>query len=432
MPKPVTKITALIALIAIALIAACGTDDTTNTSAQPSAPYNSATTTLEEILERTRSALNEVTSYQSRGTMIVKSSSDDPSEGGTGEISTAWQSPDRHRMTMEGVDYDSGDPVGNEILTIGNQQFFNLNWPTDETEWHEMAPIDTSVRVHPAEKPLLYLLDNTDIELLSPDKILEDGSRAIELKINQAPTSPETFGPELIDQAVYHIVLIDPTTFLFIHQTTVAVIEFEDRGSKNGVQYTELKRIDQQFTYEFFDYNVPLTIEAPNNYQPWQGPRPGVDPTPTQPAHTPTPFSEFGCYERETAWPGCGLRTEAEVREMLTLFPSEALIVVDEDTVVTIATDAIPNINWPADAFIWHIPTASVAMACYTHESPKGETTNGETANPPYPLRLHGTRVDGLNAEGGERLTTALKNDALMAQILSKAGTAEVDCSFIR
>lgn len=51
-------------------------------------------------------------------------------------------------------------------------------------------------------------------------------------------------------------------------QTSVIVIEFEDRNTINGFQFTEPKRIDQQLTYEFYDYNQPRTIKPPENYKP--------------------------------------------------------------------------------------------------------------------------------------------------------------------
>lgn len=380
---------------------------------------------LVQILERTREAMREVTSYKTRGRIKVESSSDNPDDGGTGDLFTAWQSPDRFQTIMESTDSDDGVFDRNVILQVGNLRFFG----DGSNEWQEMMPLTDSEGTNPGSNPLLTLLDLENIELTSVDYALDNGSNAYRLEIDQLPPArdiPDGQPPSPIkNEPIHHMLLIDQETFRLVHQTTNYILEFETTKSFNRVRSTEFITITQELTYEFYDYNEHVVIEIPSDYKEWVAPAATAKNDPPDP--TPTAYVTRNiCSNPETAWPGCGMRNEVDVREMLLKFPADAILGVDEDVVIVFASDLLPNVEWPADAFIVHIPTATVAELCYTRQS-----LNGETANPPYPLRLWGTHMNTMSQEGSTRLNRVLSDELVMEEIRTRAGKVQLDCEFI-
>lgn len=93
-----------------------------------------STATLEEILSRTRTAMDEITSYKTRGTVRVEGMNED--DGGSGEYFTAWQAPDRFMFRTEGRDRDSVELQVMEFRTIGTRSFVG----NPGEEWQEMQP----------------------------------------------------------------------------------------------------------------------------------------------------------------------------------------------------------------------------------------------------------------------------------------------------
>lgn len=282
--------TYLLTVPILVLVAGCGSQNSSN-SPDFIDPFDPATATLEEILERTKAAGDEITSYKTRGTVVVETSSDDPDEGGTGELLTEWQSPDRYRVTMKGTDPLTELASGNVILNVGTQSFYNVEWPTNESSWIEMTPRTSPDPSINGAYPTSYLFETGDVELVDSTATADYGSAAFEITI-QLPSPKEGQGgnqsEEFISQTINHHLTISTESFLVIEHGLDATLKFEDHGSINRVEYTEEKTVRQELTYNFYDHNEPVSIEIPENYQPWQNP----DLVPeTAPPHTPTPIS---------------------------------------------------------------------------------------------------------------------------------------------
>ena len=392
-----------------------------------SQPLDPATATLDQILERTRAAMGEVTSYRSRGTVLVETSNEDPDYGGRGEIFTAWQSPDRYRMITESSDPDSGELIRVEILKIGKRNYFRGG----ESDWIEMDPQLESEGRSLSSDPLLYLLDFEDIELESADEILEDGSRAYRLDIDEHRVTPGSQEGEprgaIIDMQLRHVLLIDRATYRYVSLTTSGSIKSESYSTINGVRSLEILQVNSVYTFEYYDYNEPVVIEPPTDSNPRGGSTGGGNENIARPAATPTAYPQYNCSEPSASWPGCGIRTAADVEAMLAAFPDNAKIVVDEDVVITFAFAGPPHVDWPADVSIWHVPSASVARLCYTTEPLQGETTT--SPEPVY--RLLGSVVSGKSMAASERLQQIMDDVNLAKEIRSRMGRVEVQCAFI-
>jgi len=110
-------------IAATSLVVSCSSDspDYDEADQTPFPPLDPASATLEQILERTRIAMGEITSYQTRGTMVITGRT--PDDGGSGDYFTAWQAPDRFMFRTEGVDPDSGENQFMEFRTIGIRSF---------------------------------------------------------------------------------------------------------------------------------------------------------------------------------------------------------------------------------------------------------------------------------------------------------------------
>jgi len=286
MRKPIALML-LVSMLSLAVaLTACKSDRTASPSeptqsnaAQPtSQPHDPTTATLEQITEKTRTAMNEITSYQTSGPLIIETTSSNPDDGGTGEIFTTWKFPGRYRMVMEDSDPDTGNSQGTEILTIevltiGDRNLFVY----PDSEWQEMAPIGPPSTL-PGRMPLLNLLDDlNDITLISTSDTLTDGSNAYRLEIDDFWASSNDDDPQGVgaikNRQSHYALVIDQQTFRFVSLVTINTHEIEAHGTLNGVANSEIVKVTQTSTYNFYNYNQPVEIEVPNEYKPWVDPR---------------------------------------------------------------------------------------------------------------------------------------------------------------
>lgn len=258
----------------LAIVSACETDSAGTTT--PAGDYlDPSTATLEEILERTRAAMGEITSYQTRGTLVADGLTDD--DGGSGEYFTAWQSPDNFMFRIEGHDPDSGELQVMEFRNIGLRSFAR----NSGEDWQEMQPRPEPLReqVLPGH---LRLLDMDSVKLIANDAISESGTRLHRLEVIETlESSPES------SMVVTTTLLIDANTYLFVTAISDQMLTFILHSRVNGVESEVPSFGHSVYTSEYHDYNKPVEIEIPENFTP---PRTIANPSATfKPDPTPTP-----------------------------------------------------------------------------------------------------------------------------------------------
>ena len=232
---------AMFPVLLILVLAACETND-----------QEPDDLTLEQILERSQTAMGEVTSYKTRGTIVVEGLTED--DGGSGEQFTAWQSPDRWMLRVEGQDPDSQEAESMEIRRIGSRSFAS----SSGDDWQEITPSPPGDSQLPGH---LQLLAHDSIELISDDTVTEDGTRVFELRITPENRSSGEWTMEL-----RHILLVDFQTYRFVHQISDEMLTFTLHSRNNRVE-EEIPSFAHTVTnIEYYDYDQPVRIEIPDEY----------------------------------------------------------------------------------------------------------------------------------------------------------------------
>ncbi len=247
------------------------------------AAFDIGAPTLEQVLDRTRSAMNEITSYRTRGASLDRDS--------TTEFSlpardfSEQQSRDRYRFGLDSTEYEGG--YFSESLTIGSRNFNRSDRETN-LEWQESEPIfDRGEWVSPFDVILATFL-NTDkpdpripdgfeliSKLISRDEVTDDGIRVYRIEIigHYDPPHVEgissdggrTFGLEtrttslLIDKESYRLVAMSISSRY--------VSNFYDESSSEPP--ANIEWAETLYTERYYDYNEPIVVEVPDEYVPW-------------------------------------------------------------------------------------------------------------------------------------------------------------------
>jgi hypothetical protein len=330
-----------------------------------------------------------------------------------------WQSPDRGRNRIEATEKDSQESMFNEIVSVGGQTFARSH----ESGWREQLRLGLIRSEWPYSPPVIYL-DAPDIELVSANEITDEGVKVFRLEFSEAPrpASTDTDTPiteNFLKPEIHTTLLISQETFRFVSVVDKSRMPDGITADADG----EPVLVNWTNTFELYDYNVPNVIEAPDEYVLWS--EKWTTESQPSPLATPTAVPERNCSEPDATWPGCGVRTAADVEAMLVVFPDVSKIILDNDIVITFPFEEPPHVDWQADAFVWHVPSASVAQLCYANLTPEWMTPTPDLAT-----RLSGTGMQSKSPEGAARLQQILDDEAVTDQIRSRAGAIEVQCVF--
>ena len=389
------KMLVAIAILLTVTITSCGTDESTGNSVGsdsvsgvgPTPPLDPATATLDEILERSRIAMGDVTSYKIRGAVVTERSigSDFVSSRRTDEF-RVWQSPDRLHIRSESAASGFRDAHLTETVFMGDQIYSR----SGTTGWQQPESFSPSRWSEQAYSAHVIVLDAPDMKLVSRNEETDDGTKVYRLEYTESPFLPlyeeaqaESEGPEggipRFPETVstnLNTLLIDQQTFRIFAQftngtreTTPADRNTADADGANVMlsSGTDERRHTVQTAY-YYDYNVPNVIEPPTEFDP-----PGsVQINRDKPPVLPENMFTGSCSEPGASWPECAVQTAAEFETMLSVFPEDHKISVGDDVVITFAFEGPPNIDWPADGFIWHAPSGSFMIMCVS-DSPEPE-----------------------------------------------------------
>ena len=318
------------ALLFVAAATACGVGDRTD---QPlslsSGELDPATATLDQILQRSRAAMSEVTSYKTRGETVT-----DPSPVnilGAARYFTEWQSPDRARNRVEVSEKESQESWFTEIVSVGGQIFTRS---LDSTR-HEQPPLELIRSEWPYSPPVIYL-DAPDIELVSANATTDEGVKVFRPEFSEAPRHADIDGEKPIlygarRPEAHHTLLVSQETYRFVSVTVETRMPYGDAAEADG-EAVPLSSINKN---HFYDYNVPNVIEIPGEYVLWS--ETWSAESRSSPPATPTAIPEHDCSEPAGTWPGCGIHTAADVEAMLAVFPEDTKIIVDDDIVIHVS-----------------------------------------------------------------------------------------------
>ncbi|MDA1278877.1 MAG: hypothetical protein O3B95_02380 [Chloroflexi bacterium] len=245
----------------------CTAEPTDDRSIDPLAP------TVDQIIERTRAAMNEFTSYRIRGASLERQSK-------TAELSLAYrsfserESRDRYRSLTD-IDPDAGGYLL-EFVVLGPRMFRNDGRET-YSGWQESEPIYDRGERESAFDIILSTLDSAyaesvdknEIQLVSTDEVTDDGIRVYRLE------SVNNFRHSWNRDGVFEV----RTTSLLIDQETYRLVaRTVDKHSQNGwLAGSSLKMpadVDGWqwlFTERYYDYDVPIVVKVPDEYEPWSG-----------------------------------------------------------------------------------------------------------------------------------------------------------------
>ena len=176
------KILVAIAILLTVAITSCGTDESTGNSVGSGSvsgvgstpPLDPATATLDEILERSRIAMGDVTSYKIRGAVVTEISigSDFVISQRTDEF-RVWQSPDRLHIRSESAASGFRDAHLTEIVFMGEQVYSR----SGTTGWQQpelFSPSRWSEQTYSAH---VIVLDAPDMKLVSRNEETDDGTK---------------------------------------------------------------------------------------------------------------------------------------------------------------------------------------------------------------------------------------------------------------
>lgn len=425
------------ATFVLLILAACGSDEPASQQREPGnppAPPDPSTLTVEQIVERTRTAMSAVTSFRARGTIVAEDY--DPESIANYSYLMEWQYPDRSSVQVEPV--EGTDGRFSETRIIEHQYFAKK---MDGT-WVETRPPSQPKGFGPPVSMYLEELGEKSMQLISYDEIADDGTRVYRLEFSKEQNYFSGDGDDQSEPPIYETqtrvtLLIDQNTFLFVSR--IARIQNVSRLNLDETTLVEINPPDAEnlkpfvetiltVTEHFYDYNEPVVIELPGEYEPWIESASGSRTTYSSsfPDATPTATPTYSCSYPTATWPGCGIRTAADVEAMLAVFPDADKIAVGDDIVIAFAFEGPPRVDWQADVSIWHVPSASVVQICFTNLA-----MGGKSNLPGSEIRLFETAFKSKSAEATERLQQVLDDEVLMEQIRSRVSNAELQCVFI-
>ncbi|MCZ6619511.1 MAG: hypothetical protein O7E57_15420, partial [Gammaproteobacteria bacterium] len=229
--------------------------------------------TVEQILDRTRLAMNDITSYRVRGATLDRDSTSSVFSVPLRNFSE-FQSYDRYRWEIDSSAHEHGYLT--EYLVIGTQNFTRsdregpLEWRESERiydrgEWQ--SPFDT----------ILSTLDNRDqkstttngMHLVSDNEVTDDGVRVYHLEI--IANFKHSWGSDITSETRTTTLLIDRDTYKLVARTVHKHYQHASPESLNGESSTSPDWWQMLYTERYYDYDEPIIVEAPDDYIPWHG-----------------------------------------------------------------------------------------------------------------------------------------------------------------
>ena len=220
----------LLVLVVVLMVTAGCAEGPTPTPTPPGPPLSAV-----EVLEQTRQAMTAVTSYK----FVADRTFYEDGQVYPSQFSAQWAEPDRYRLRLEGVTRD-GDNYWGEIIAVGDR---SVNRNSDYLEtWTENEP--------------------------PPAAGFRDPGWAV-AGLEQAELHDDT---NIAGRLMYHVTASRPV----INPVIVPVI-FNSHDLYIGkddllVWHLIMESVDTDpnedttiwnTTYDFYDYNVPVTIELP-------------------------------------------------------------------------------------------------------------------------------------------------------------------------
>jgi len=418
MRKMSTIAAVVLALFVMLLIISCGTDSPASEPGNSDVlvpTINPQTITLEEIVERTRTAMLGITSFRSTASYKTEYSGDGTTGGAT--YTTEWVAPNTTKSITDSTD-ENGRSIHNERIIFPTEEYTLES----ESGWKRRLTDDRSASKSSFPESSVFALHASDLSLGSKEDIAENGRPVFTLETFcvVSPTADSECIPDDNND-----VDVFTHTVLFIDQQTFRIVQFF-----NTVEYgrrSETARVKNEISAKYYDYNEPITIEAPDEYEDWEG----FTTTETivvttkadEPEHTPTSIPTQNCSEPGAVWPGCRIQNAADASVMLSTFPDEYKLFAGDDVAITFAFDRQPPVNWAADATFWYLPDGSWLEYCTSSPdvASSNSLSNGVTSVSTYD-------TDNYSAQAKLRIEELLQDGSFMKEVNSRINHLENRC----
>jgi len=211
--------------------------------------------TLDQILERTRDAMSEVTAYKTIGEFAWIY---DGVDGYTvsGNLNTAWQAPNDFISTQERL-----EPQESE-LDVQTAEFRHVRGRTfvlfdTSHEWQEAPRIQGQ---GPQPIPHREIIDSIPWSI-SPATLQFESRGELNLAIIGFVRVGISASGHHFDR--FETLVVDTVTWRFVEHSTREVIESSVLGTSKGRQQKSRPKSGQDYTSTYYDNNVPNVIEAP-------------------------------------------------------------------------------------------------------------------------------------------------------------------------
>lgn len=250
----------LVAVITIllAVASACSTERAEEQLPDPD------TVTLEQVLEYSRAAMSEVTSYRANGTQVRGSSEQEPS---TVSMRLFEQQAFDHYRVRVDLQGDKGNGFTEKIGT--GMQVFQRDSDRGWWETHLTADQITSIRSNWNQ---ISIPDNGHGQIISRDEVTPAGVRVYPVEsVGRFEIPPGNTTAKSHDLQIRTVTfLIDHETFRLI--TRITKYQFENINLSGSTDSLVATREWSQTinTEQFFDYDETIEIEAPDEYTPSQ------------------------------------------------------------------------------------------------------------------------------------------------------------------
>lgn len=220
------------------------------------------TATLEQILDRSRVAMGDIVTYKSCSKSLDRDSPG--AEFSTNFYDfTAFHSYDHYRSVMKNS-VDSSAQFW-ESLKLGSTDFRR---DTDHS-WEESQPSPAAgMQPTPPSEGLAWILYEHDLELISNNETADNGEKVYRLAFTKM--LPGFINEDEVQTARTTSVLISHETFRMVSyiQEDYPGFEWPTDWSKK-VAYVDWWLSDV-YTMHYFDYNVPVVLESPEDYVPYE------------------------------------------------------------------------------------------------------------------------------------------------------------------
>lgn len=437
-----------ISILLVIAAVACGTDEVANQPSDLEIPaLDPAIATLDQVLERVHMAMGAVSSYRTVSDLVTEGS--EPDMAISARYITEWQTPGNLRTVTEESSPD-GSTSRQETIRLLTEDYIREG----DSVWKKHTyDLEHPMPAPRTENPLLDILRTEELELVSSSEFSDEGVPVFRLEVS-VTEDPYTQGSG-DSQEVYPYkiearttILIDRESFRFVKVSVeTRTTQSSDIGSqpelaKPYFQTATVQPVDPTdssgsldvplwyswaFTTHSYEYNIPLTIVAPGEFELTSGitvETVAVSKVRTpRPEYTPTAIPTQNCSEQGASWPGCGIHSAADADVMLSVFPDDHKILIGDDVAITFAFDGPPHIIWTVDAYMWHLPDGSRVNICV----PAPDVV---TSNPPSDGIGRSLSHGGVyrSDEAQSRLQALLNDAGLVAEIHSRISYVEGRC----